>query len=153
MHVCTRPARRSTRAWNFRSGLAACATTALLACGGDPVNPVKTGPGGGGRPDLTAAIKFVQVAYATPQVDSASVTVKYGAAQTAGNLNAIAVGWNDTTATVTSLTDTKGNIYVRAVGPTTYPGMLTQSLYYAKNIAAAAAGSTGVESAGSLASR
>src|SRR5437899_4645936 len=144
MHVCTRPARRSTRAWNLRSGLAACATTALLACGGDPVNPVKTGPGGGDRPDLTAAIKFVQVAYATPQVDSASVTVKYGAAQTAGNLNVVAVGWNDTTAAVTSLTDTTGNVYVRAVGPTTLPGTLTQSIYYAKNIAPALAGANSV---------
>src|SRR6267143_982288 len=143
MHAFTVPARRSTSAWNFRSGLAAFATAWLVACGGDSGNALKASPGGGCRPELTA-IGFVQVAYATPQIDSASVTVKYAAAQTAGNLNVIAVGWNDTTAAVTSLTDTKGNIYVRAVGPTTYPGALTQSLYYAKNIAAAAAGTNSV---------
>src|SRR5439155_104105 len=60
-------------------------------------------------PPPSSGFKFVQVAYATPQVNSASVTVKYAAAQTAGNLNMVAVGWNDTTAAVTSLTDTTGN--------------------------------------------
>jgi len=143
MHAFTRPARRSTSVCNRRCGLAAFAIGSLIACGGDPGNALKAGSSGGSSPELTA-VSFVQVAYATPQTNSASVTVKYASAQAAGNLNVIAVGWNDTTATVTSLADTKGNIYVRAVGPTTYPGTLTQSLYYAKNIAAAAAGTNSV---------
>ena len=45
------------------------------------------------------------------------------------------MGWNDTTSTVSSITDSKGNTYTRAVGPTAGTA-LTQSIYYAKNIAA-----------------
>ena len=47
-------------------------------------------------------ISFVQVNAATPQTASASVSVTYPAAQTAGNLNIVAVGWNDTTSTVSA---------------------------------------------------
>ena len=50
-----------------------------------------TGGGGGG------SIAFVQVNAATPQSPSTSVAVSYPLAQTAGNLNIVAVGWNDTT--------------------------------------------------------
>ena len=89
------------------------------------------------------AIAFVQQNYATPQTPQSSVAVVYLNAQTAGNLNVVVVGWNDTTATVASVTDSKGNVYVRAVGPTTFPGKLSQSIYYAKNIVAAAASSSG----------
>ena len=60
--------------------------------------------------------------------------MKYVAAQSAGDLNVVVVGWNDTSATVSSVTDTSGNVYTRAVGPTTYPGALTQSIYYSANI-------------------
>jgi len=45
------------------------------------------------------------------------------------------VGWNDSTSAMSSITDTKGNTYLRAVGPTVGT-KLTQSIYYAKNIAA-----------------
>ena len=58
--------------------------------------------------------------------------------QTAGDLNVVVVGWNDATAIVNSVTDSKGNVYTRAVGPTTVSGTLSQSIYYAKNIVAAA---------------
>src|SRR5262249_35645080 len=40
---------------------------------------------------------------------------------------------------VSSVADTLGNVYVRAVGPTVRAGTATQSIYYASNIAAAAA--------------
>ena len=63
----------------------------------------------------------------------------YTAAQTAGNLNVVAVGWNDSTAVVNSVTDSKGNVYTRAVGPTAVSGQLSQSIYYAKNIVSATA--------------
>ncbi len=46
----------------------------------------------------------------------------------------VAVMWGDTTSTVSSVTDSKGNVYALAVGPTKVTG-LTQSIYYAKNIA------------------
>ncbi len=86
---------------------------------------------------------FVQVNSAVPAA-GAQVGVVYGAAQTGGNLNVVIVGWNDTVATVTSVTDTKNNVYVLAVGPTIYPGGLSQSIYYAKNIVGATAGSNTV---------
>ena len=76
---------------------------------------------------------FVQVKSAT-QTASASVAVTYTVAQTAGNLNVVAVMWGDTTSTVSSVTDSKGNIYALAVGPTKASG-LTSATYYAKNIA------------------
>jgi hypothetical protein len=80
-------------------------------------------------------IAFVQLNYAVPSAPSASVPVTYTLAQTAGNLNIVAVGWNDTTSTVSTISDTRGNTYTLAVGPTTGTG-LRQSIYYAKNIAA-----------------
>ncbi len=85
----------------------------------------------------TTPIAFVQVnsGPSTFQASNASVAVTYSLAQTAGNLNIVVVGWGDTTSSVSSVTDTRGNTYVRAVGPTSTTG-LQQSIYYAKNIAA-----------------
>src|SRR5262249_52511008 len=80
---------------------------------------------------------FVQQNWATPQTPQSAVQVSFPGAQTAGNLNVVVVGWNDTTATVASVTDSKGNAYARAVGPITLSGALSQSIYYAKNIASA----------------
>ena len=48
------------------------------------------------------------------------------------------------TVAVSSVRDTKGNVYNLAVGPTIQSGLATQSIYYAKNIVAAAAGSNTV---------
>ncbi len=98
----------------------------------------------GSPPPSTGTIAFVQGNYATPQAPTASVTVAYTAAQNAGDLNAVIVGWNDTTAAVIAVTDTMGNAYTLAVGPTVQPGAaggggLTQAIYYAKNILGAAA--------------
>ena len=91
-----------------------------------------------------AGIAFVQGNYATPQSAETSVVVTFTGVQTAGNLNVVAVGWNDTTAQVQTVTDTRGNTYVRAVGPTILSGLGTQSIYYASNIAAAGANSNAV---------
>jgi hypothetical protein len=88
---------------------------------------------------VEAAIAFVQVNSATPQSPQTSVTVTYTKAQTAGNLNVVVVGWNDSTAQVNTVTDSKGNVYALAVGPTVQAGTASQSIYYAKNIVAAAA--------------
>ncbi len=110
-----------------------------------------TGNGGGiqhtAAVTLTVAsttISYVQGNYAIPQTPQSTVSVTFNAAQSAGNLNVVAVGWNDSTATVTSVVDAKGNTYTRAVGPTIVSGTLSQSIYYAKNIAAATAGSNAV---------
>ncbi len=89
-------------------------------------------------------IAFIQSSYSTPQSASTTVNVSYAAAQTAGNVNIVVVGWNDATAHVQSVTDTKGNAYTLAVGPTVRTTVATQSIYYAKNIMAAAAGANAV---------
>lgn len=91
-----------------------------------------------------AAVTYVQsnsTALLTPQ---SSVTVTFTAAQAAGNLNVVAVGWENSTSTPSSISDSKGNTYALAVGPTTISGLVSQSVYYAKNIAAATAGSNTV---------
>jgi hypothetical protein len=91
-----------------------------------------------------AAIAFVQVNAATPQSPALTVAVPYAGAQTAGNLNVVVVGWNDATAQVQSVVDSRGNTYQRAVGPTVRAGSGTQSIYYAANIVGAAAGANTV---------
>jgi hypothetical protein len=88
----------------------------------------------------TSAISYVQGNYSTPQSPVSSITIKYKAAQTAGDLNVVVVGWNDSSAAVQTVADTDGNLYSRAVGPTAVSGALTQSIYFAKNITSAAAG-------------
>src|SRR5882762_8850502 len=92
---------------------------------------------------IAQAQSFVQVNAALPTSGS-QVAAVYTVAQTVGDLNVVIVGWNDTAATVTSVTDTKGNPYALAVGPTLLSGSLSQSIYYAKNIAAAGAGANTV---------
>jgi len=75
----------------------------------------------------------VQVESATPQSPTATVPVIYTTAQTAGDMNVVVVGWNDTTATVQSVKDSAGNNYSLAIGPTSGTG-LRQSIYYAPSI-------------------
>jgi hypothetical protein len=86
------------------------------------------------------AITYVQGNYSTPQTPQPMVSVRFNSAQAAGDLNVVVVGWNDTTATVTSVSDTSGNHYSLAAGPTVLAGIATQAIYYAKNIQSAAAG-------------
>ena len=59
--------------------------------------------------------------------------MSYPGAQTAGDLNVVVVGWNDTTATVQSVKDSGGNNYTLAIGPTSGTA-LRQSIYYLSNI-------------------
>ena len=95
---------------------------------------------------FAASPSFVQGNSAVPQTPQANVKVTYTATQTVGNLNVVIAGWNDATAQVSSVTDTKGNVYQLAVGPTrlTGSGPLSQAIYYAKNIGTAAAGANTV---------
>ena len=92
-----------------------------------------------------ASITFVQSSSATPSSPQPSVTVAFAAAQQQGDLNVVAVGWFDTTTAITSVTDTKGNAYSLAVGPTALSGIGSQSIFYAKNIAGAAANANSVK--------
>ena len=84
------------------------------------------------------ALAFVQVNAATPQTNQSTVSVAYTSAQTAGNTNILAIGWNNATSNITSVTDSAGNIYQLAVPTARGPG-LSQAIYYATNIKAAAA--------------
>ena len=92
----------------------------------------------------STTISYVQGNYATPQTPQTTVSVTFNGAQAAADLNVVVVGWNDSSATVSSVVDSKRNPYVRAVGPTVVSGALSQSIYYAKNIASAAAGANTV---------
>jgi hypothetical protein len=82
---------------------------------------------------------FVQVASQDPSAGS-TVAVTYTVAQTAGDLNVVVIGWGDSTSAVNSVTDSKNNTYLVAAGPTSSSGNGTQVIYYAQNIATAAAG-------------
>ncbi|MEJ1962982.1 MAG: fibronectin type III domain-containing protein [Gammaproteobacteria bacterium] len=87
-----------------------------------------------------SAIGFVQVSAGTSGGPQTSITATFANAQNGGDLNVVIVGWYDSTSNVTSITDTRGNTYALAVGPTRYVGAGTLLIYYAKNIVAAAAG-------------
>ena len=86
---------------------------------------------------------FVQVNAAVPQTNQSAVAVTYTSAQTAGDTNILAIGWNNATSNITSVTDSAGNTYQLAV-PTARGAGLSQAIYYAKNIKAAAAGTNTV---------
>ena len=120
------------------SGTAIGATTPAHAAGS--VNVVVTNPDGqsgtlasGFTYGSAVAIGFVQVAAATPSSAVQTVTVAYPASQTAGDLNVIVVGWNDTSSSVQSVQDSSGNVYSLAIGPTSGTGV-RQSIYYAGGI-------------------
>jgi glucose/arabinose dehydrogenase/PKD repeat protein len=106
-----------------------------------------TVPAGGATYTATytasSAPGFVQVNAATPQTDQSQVSVAYTQAQTAGNTNILAIGWNNATSNITSVTDSAGNVYQLAV-PTARGAGLSQAIYYAGNIASAAAGTNTV---------
>jgi hypothetical protein len=115
------------------------ATTPAHAAGA--VTVTVTNPGGqsgsltnGYTYNTAVAIGFAQVASATPQTPTTTVSVSYPAAQTLGDLNVVVVGWNDTTSTVQSVRDSAGNTYSLAIAPTSGTG-LRQTIYYAANIA------------------
>jgi outer membrane protein assembly factor BamB len=89
----------------------------------------------------TAPLRFMQVNSATPQANQSTVSVPFR--QDAGDLNVVAIGFNNSTSTITSVTDTAGNVYQPAAPLTRGSGM-SQAIYYAKNVKAATAGSNAV---------
>jgi hypothetical protein len=91
----------------------------------------------------SATPAFVQVNAATPQTNQSTVSVSYTSAQVAGDTNILAIGWNNTTSNITSVTDSAGNTYQLAV-PTARGSGIRQAIYYGKNIKAAAVGTNTV---------
>ena len=85
-----------------------------------------------------AQMKFVQVNSAVP-TSAATISATYNSAQTAGNMNVVAIGWDSSFITLKTLTDSKGNSYKLAVSYVDSTG-ITQAIYYAPNVVAAAAG-------------
>ncbi len=78
-------------------------------------------------------INYIQSATTATGSALTTVPVTMSKVQTAGNLNVVIIGWNDTTTTVSSVTDTEGNTYAIAAPLVTGTG-LSQIIYYAKNI-------------------
>ena len=77
--------------------------------------------------------RFVQQNYVTPQSPQGQVTVSLLQNQTAGNANILAIGWNDTLASISSITDAAGNIYQPAA--TTFgSNNLSQAIFYSMPI-------------------
>ena len=77
--------------------------------------------------------KFIQQNAATPQSPQSQVSVAFPNGQTASNANIVAIGWNDTSAGINSVTDSAGNFYQVAV-PVFGSNGLSQAIYYALNI-------------------
>ncbi|MGH7298167.1 MAG: hypothetical protein ACRELB_24720, partial [Polyangiaceae bacterium] len=97
------------------------------------------------EPPPLAPIAFVQIAASSPSGMQTTVTAKFLQAQAAGDLVVVAIGWDDATSTVSTVTDSSGNGYALAIGSTRFGADLSQSIYYAKNVAAAAAGANSVK--------
>jgi hypothetical protein len=77
--------------------------------------------------------RFLQQSYLTPQSPQRLVSASYSNPQDAGDANIIAIGWNDTTASITNVSDSMGNSY-QAVLPTFRASGLSQAIYFAGNI-------------------
>lgn len=98
-------------------------------------------PGGGTatQPDAftyalgTGPVNYIQRGGVVGAVTTTTVVGLLPNPQTAGNLNVVIIGWNDTVATVSSVTDTEGNTYFAALPIVTGTG-LSQVFYYAANI-------------------
>src|SRR5262249_9368867 len=86
---------------------------------------------------------FAQGNAATPQTAQSQVAVTYSQAQAAGDTNILAIGWRNATSNITSVADSAGNMYQVAVATGRGTG-LSQAIYYAKKINAAAAGTNTV---------
>src|SRR5262249_48847184 len=85
-----------------------------------------------------------QASHKSPFTNLSSIFQAYGSAQIAGDLYVIVISWEASAGSVQSITDTSGNTYRLAFGPTTLSGIASQSIYYAQNIRAAAAGANTV---------
>jgi hypothetical protein len=81
----------------------------------------------------TLTPSYVQGASSDPQSSQSSMTISLPQAEKAGDLNVVAIGWNDTTTTISAVTDSTGNPYQVAVPQGQTTG-LRQAIYYAKNL-------------------
>ena len=89
---------------------------------------------------VSVPLALVQAAAVTPQSPQTQATLTFASAQVAGDTNIIVIGWSDATSNIVSITNSAGNVYQLAA-PTTRGSAVSQAIYYASNIKAAAAGS------------
>lgn len=136
---------RTTR-WQVALGLVLIAAAgcggghASGGSGGDGQNGgVQGNGGGGGQGGGPATPMSVQSSSSDPQTHTGDVSASFTTAESSGDLNFVAVAWANTTATITSVTDTAGNAYQLALSTATGTDA-TQAIYYAGGIAAAPAG-------------
>ena len=81
----------------------------------------------------TGPINYIQRTDAATGSSSQNPGSAMANPQTKGNTNIVVIGWADTSAMVTSVTDTENNTYVQAL-PAIQGTQLSQTVYYAKNI-------------------
>jgi hypothetical protein len=86
-----------------------------------------------------AAVSYVQGVAATFAGPEILATVPFPSSQEGGDLNVVFFAWADTTANVVSVTDTSGNLYLRAHS-IARKGVATQVVYYTSDIVRAGAG-------------
>jgi hypothetical protein len=105
------------------------------------------GPAGEGTTDSAAdastPITFVQVTAATSAGSVSTGSATFAQAQNVGDLIVLVIGWGGS-ASITRVADSAGNGYAATMAPTHISAGITQSIYYAKGIAAAPAGSNTV---------
>lgn len=99
----------------------------ILACAAIMLGPLRA----------HAAPAFVQSATGFSAASAASVSATFTASTTAGNLIAVAVGWQspDGTTPTSTVTDDKGNVYTLSTGPAIAFSNYYMATYYAKNVA------------------
>jgi hypothetical protein len=90
-----------------------------------------------------AAAAYIQGNSTTTASATSSIATTFSSAQLSGDLNIVVVEWQQGV-TVSSITDQSGNTYQLALGPSLDGGSGGQSIYYAANIKAAAAGANTV---------
>jgi chitodextrinase len=86
----------------------------------------------------TEPIALVQQAASSTLTTVTSWPVTFASTPKAGHLIVVAVGWTDTTSAIKTIADNAGNTYQLAVGPTPLSPDLTQAIYFATGVKAAA---------------
>jgi hypothetical protein len=120
------------------------ATAPVAPPGGWIMQALALRPANSSAPPPPTTVTYVQSAYSTPQGKVGTVTAAFTGPQVLGDLNVVAIGWNDSTATIKSVTDLAGNTYQLAAAPVVQSGLATQAIYYAKGIFASSANSVTV---------
>jgi hypothetical protein len=86
-----------------------------------------------------AAVSYVQGTAVVSARSGTEASASFPSTQAAGDLDLVFIAWRNAAAQVVSVSDTSGNLYLRA-GSIANAGVATQVVYYANNVARAAPG-------------